>query len=146
MPFPGPDCTGHVSTVTGPEEREVVQPGRNRSVQRCLAETLDVVDATWCGAGVIPASGFALKPVLRRVMRVSSFPPAGIRRVSIAVRTGGLRLFTCSAGQDLSQQMQAVWSGLWPRSSGGSCMVSDEGACLIWWAGGTRERKTPELA
>jgi hydrogenase expression/formation protein HypD len=33
-----------------------------------------------------------------------------------------------------------------PRSPIGPCMVSDEGACRIWWSGGLREPAGQESA
>ena len=32
-----------------------------------------------------------------------------------------------------------------PRTPVGPCMVSDEGACRIWWAGGTRSPRVAEV-
>ena len=90
---------------------EVVQPGGNRSAQRCLAERLDLVDATWCGVGVVPASGFDLKPRLAAQNVRELFPscegpgrkhlgamPAGCERSRVVpgkIYPNECRLFVC---------------------------------------------------
>jgi hydrogenase expression/formation protein HypD len=33
-----------------------------------------------------------------------------------------------------------------PRTPIGPCMVSDEGACRIWWSGGVRQSRTDTVA
>jgi len=126
---------------------EVVHAGGNRSAQRCLAETLDVVDANWRGVGVIPASGFALKPHLAahntRELFSSYEDPARKHRGEMPVGCDCSRVVL---GKIYPNECKLYGQACTPRSPVGPCMVSDEGACRIWWAGGVRERKTPEVA
>ncbi|HHO67782.1 MAG TPA: hydrogenase formation protein HypD [Gammaproteobacteria bacterium] len=126
---------------------EVVRPGGNRSAQRCLRETLDVVDANWRGIGSIPASGFALKPALAAHDARLQFPsyedPA---RKRIGDMPQGCDCSRVVLGKIYPNECKLYGLACTPRSPIGPCMVSDEGACRIWWAGGVRERREPVVA
>lgn len=43
-------------------------------------------------------------------------------------------------GKIYPNQCRLFGTGCTPRHPIGPCMVSDEGACRIWWAGGVREQ------
>ncbi|HHO68093.1 MAG TPA: hydrogenase formation protein HypD [Gammaproteobacteria bacterium] len=119
---------------------ELVRPGGNATARRCLAETLRVVDANWRGIGIIPRSGFALAPAqaardARRRFR---------SRADAARRRAGRMPPGCDCarvvlGQCYPNQCRLFGRACTPRHPVGPCMVSDEGACRIWWAGGLRE-------
>jgi hydrogenase expression/formation protein HypD len=126
---------------------EVAHAGGNRSAQRCLADTLDVVDANWRGVGIIPASGFALKPHLAAHNARELFPsyeePARKHRGEMPAGCDCSRVVL---GKIYPNECKLYGLACTPRSPIGPCMVSDEGACRIWWAGGVRERKAPAVA
>ena len=116
---------------------ELVRPGGNRAAQRLLRQTLDVADATWRGVGTIPASGFVLnaayqdKDVHRHLPRY---------RDDARKRAGemppGCDCARVVLGRIYPNQCRLYGKACTPRSPIGPCMVSDEGACRIWWAGG----------
>lgn len=120
---------------------EVAHPGGNPTARRLLAETLDVVDANWRGIGIIPGSGYALKPAYAAHDARLRFPD----RNDAARRRAGQMPPGCDCAQVVlgkiyPNQCRLFGSGCTPRHPIGPCMVSDEGACRIWWAGGVRER------
>ena len=126
---------------------EVVRPGGNASAQQCMNETLDVVDANWRGVGVIPASGYALKPQLAAHNARELFPshedPA---RKRVGQMPAGCDCSRVVLGKIYPNQCKLYGLACTPRSPIGPCMVSDEGACRIWWAGGVRDRAEVEVA
>lgn len=119
---------------------EVVRPDGNPTARRLLQEVMQVVSANWRGIGVIPESGFALTDAYanhdaRRMLpsfarqdrkRIGEMPPGcDCARVVLGrLRPNACRLYgrACT-----------------PRTPIGPCMVSDEGACRIWWTSGLRE-------
>lgn len=118
----------------------VAKPGGNPTARRLLAEHLDVVDAPWRGIGTIPASGFALKPALAA--------HDARRRFAIDDRAARKRMGEMPPGCDCARvvlgkiypnQCALFGKACTPRTPIGPCMVSDEGACRIWWSAGVRE-------
>ena len=120
---------------------EVAHPGGNPSAQRLMKQTLDVVDANWRGIGTIPNSGYALKPAYAAFDARLKFPDHN----DTARRRAGEMPPGCDCarvvlGKIYPNQCRLFGTGCTPRNPIGPCMVSDEGACRIWWAGGVRER------
>jgi hydrogenase expression/formation protein HypD len=119
---------------------EVVQPGGNATAIKYLSQVMRVVDANWRGIGVIPKSGYQLRESLaahdaRKVMpsyadesrkRVGEMPP-------------GCDCAKVVLGKIYPNQCRLYGRACKPRNPIGPCMVSDEGACRIWWASGVRE-------
>jgi hydrogenase expression/formation protein HypD len=62
--------------------REIAHPGGNPTARRLLDATLDIVDANWRGIGVIPKSGYALKPAFAKHDARRLFPTTPIRRAA----------------------------------------------------------------
>ena len=122
---------------------QVVRPGGNAEARRQLDEVMDVVDANWRGIGIIPKSGYALREAYAAHdarQRFQSYADESRKRVG--EMPPGLRLRTGSAREDLPESMPAVWrSRCTPRKPIGPCMVSDEGACRIWWSSGMRDNE-----
>jgi hydrogenase expression/formation protein HypD len=126
---------------------EVVRPGGNRAAQRQLEDVMDVVDANWRGIGVIPASGYALKP---------EFAPHDASRLypsfddAMRKRAGemppGCDCARVVLGRIYPDQCALYGRACRPRNPIGPCMVSDEGACRIWWASGVRTPREREPA
>jgi hydrogenase expression/formation protein HypD len=121
---------------------EVARPGGNPAARRWLAQALDVTDANWRGIGIIPGSGFALKESLaahdaRR--RFPSYDDAARKRRG--EMPPGCDCARVVLGKIYPNECVLYGRACTPRHPVGPCMVSDEGACRIWWAGGVREPK-----
>jgi len=121
---------------------EVARPGGNPAAQRCLADTMNVVDANWRGVGVIPRSGYALKPQFAghdaRLLFPSYQDPARRHCGEMPVGCDCSRVVL---GKIYPDQCKLYGLACTPRNPIGPCMVSDEGACRIWWAGGVRRNQ-----
>ncbi len=125
---------------------EVVRPGGNQSAQRQLAATMDVVDANWRGIGVIPQSGYALKPALAAHDANHLYPSFDdAMRKRAGQMPPGCDCARVVLGKIYPDQCALYGRACTPRNPIGPCMVSDEGACRIWWASGVRtpREKTP---
>ncbi len=123
----------------------VARPGGNATARRLLEETLDVVDANWRGIGIIPRSGFALKPELACIDAARRF---GVRADETRKRAGemppGCDCARVVLGKIYPNQCVLFGKACTPRSPIGPCMVSDEGACRIWWSSGIRQAAADE--
>jgi hydrogenase expression/formation protein HypD len=120
--------------------RGVARPGGNPTARRLLSETMEVVDAPWRGIGTIPRSGFALKPELAALDARRRFDPA----VESARKRAGAMPPGCDCarvvlGKIYPNQCALYGRACTPRRPVGPCMVSDEGACRIWWSSGVRD-------
>ncbi|MCL5668532.1 MAG: hydrogenase formation protein HypD [Gammaproteobacteria bacterium] len=118
---------------------EVVLSEGNSGAQKYLAETLQVTDAMWRGIGIIPASGFALKEHLQKKDARQRFSPrCDATRKRIGEMPPGCDCAKVVLGKIYPNQCQLYGRACTPRAPIGPCMVSDEGACRIWWASGVR--------
>ena len=118
----------------------VARPGGNPTARKLIDQTLEVVDSNWRGIGVIPRSGFALKPELERLDAVRRFdldPGAGRRRAG--EMPPGCDCARVVLGKIYPDQCVLFGKACTPRNPIGPCMVSDEGACHIWWSSGIRQ-------
>lgn len=124
---------------------EVVRPGGNPAARALLAQTLRVTDANWRGIGVIPDSGFALREAFAAhdARRQFSLEETGERR-----RAGemppGCDCARVVLGRIYPDQCRLYGKGCNPRNPIGPCMVSDEGACRIWWTHGIHSKAASE--
>ncbi len=119
---------------------EVARPGGNKTAQRMLDTTLEVVDANWRGIGVIPKSGYALRPAYAAHDARLHFPDhsaPGRRRAG--EMPPGCDCARVVLGKLMPSECRLYGRACTPRTPVGPCMVSDEGACRIWWSGGVRE-------
>lgn len=119
----------------------VVRPGGNSEARRLLAECFDIADAPWRGIGTIERSGFLLKAFLGAHDARKHFPDAA----STGRRRAGEMPPGCDCagvvlGKITPPECRLYGTACTPRSPIGPCMVSDEGACRIWWASGVRGR------
>ena len=120
----------------------VAHAGGNALAKRCLAQTMDVVDANWRGIGSIPASGYALKDALQaHDARARFIPGAGSERRRAGAMPPGCDCAKVVLGKIYPDECYLYGRACTPRTPIGPCMVSDEGACRIWWASGVRENK-----
>jgi len=118
----------------------VARPGGNPTARAVLDQVMDVTDANWRGIGVIPRSGFALKPAWSAIDARARF---GIEPDQDRKRAGemppGCDCARVVLGKIYPNQCILYGRACTPRKPIGPCMVSDEGACRIWWASGVRE-------
>jgi hydrogenase expression/formation protein HypD len=118
---------------------EVVRPGGNRGAQRQIDATMDVVDANWRGIGIIPASGYALKPAFAAHDAARLYPSFDdAMRKRAGEMPPGCDCARVVLGRIYPDQCTLYGRACTPRTPIGPCMVSDEGACRIWWASGVR--------
>lgn len=119
---------------------EVAHPQGNPTAQRLLASTLDVVDANWRGIGSIPASGYRLQRQHATRDAWQQFPDYNRRdRRRAGQMPPGCDCARVVLGRIYPNECRLYGSACTPRTAVGPCMVSDEGACRIWWSGGVRE-------
>ena len=121
---------------------QAVRAGGNPTARRWLDATLQVVDAKWRGIGVIPASGYALRDKCRAHDARAQLPGyADDSRKRVGEMPAGCDCARVVLGQIYPDQCRLYGAGCNPRSPVGPCMVSDEGACRIWWSGGVRQNR-----
>jgi hydrogenase expression/formation protein HypD len=126
---------------------EVVRPGGNATARRQLDTVMDVVDANWRGIGVIPASGYALKPAFAdhdATVRHPSFADDARKRAG--QMPPGCDCARVVLGRIYPDECVLYGRACTPRTPIGPCMVSDEGACRIWWSSGVRTPRAPAKA
>lgn len=124
---------------------EAVRPGGNIEARRQLGRVMRIRDATWRGIGTIPDSGFVLSE--------DYACHDARRRFDLLVDTSRKRIGEMPPGCDCAgvvlgkrypNQCRLYGRACTPRKPIGPCMVSDEGACRIWWASGKRENEWQE--
>ena len=104
-----------------------------------LGRTMDVVDANWRGIGSIAGSGFSLAKEYREHdarVRLPSYHDSARKRVG--EMPPGCDCASVVLGKIYPNQCRLYGKACVPRNPIGPCMVSDEGACRIWWSGGVR--------
>lgn len=119
---------------------QLVKDEGNVGAKKHLDSVMDVVDANWRGIGIIPRSGYALKQAYAaydaRLIYPSYHDDARRRAGEMPP---GCDCAQVVLGKIYPNQCRLYGKACTPRNPVGPCMVSDEGACRIWWAGGVRE-------
>lgn len=119
---------------------ELVRPAGNRLAQRLLRESMDITDANWRGIGTIPASGFAINNDYRAHDARRQFPDyVDATRKRAGEMPPGCDCAQVVLGKIYPNECRLFGVACKPRHPIGPCMVSDEGACRIWWSAGRRE-------
>ncbi len=116
---------------------DTVRPDGNLRARAALSDNFDDIDAAWRGIGVIEGSGFALKADwashdARRLFEISL---EGVKR-RVGEMPPGCGCADVVMGRLSPLQCRLYGKACTPRTPVGPCMVSDEGACRIWWAHG----------
>ncbi|MCB1378073.1 MAG: hydrogenase formation protein HypD [Alphaproteobacteria bacterium] len=123
----------------------VAHEGGNPTARKLLAEAFDVTDSNWRGIGVIAESGYVM-----RGMHISgdALVRFGIDRGEVRKRAGemppGCDCARVVLGKIYPHECALYGKACTPRHPIGPCMVSDEGACRIWWSSGVREARAHE--
>jgi len=121
---------------------EVVRPGGNPAARQQLADVMYVADANWRGIGVIPRSGFKLRDAYAaHDARVQLPSYADESRKRVGEMPPGCDCARVVLGKIYPNQCRLYGAACTPRKPIGPCMVSDEGACRIWWSAGYRENE-----
>ncbi len=115
----------------------LVRPGGNPAARRKIAATMEVGDAPWRGIGTIAASGYVLRESRRDA--ATRFPMPDAMRRRAGEMPPGCDCARVVLGRIYPDQCALFGRACTPRTPIGPCMVSDEGACRVWWAGGIRE-------
>jgi hydrogenase expression/formation protein HypD len=117
-----------------------VKPGGNASARKYLSQVMRVVDANWRGIGVIPKSGYQLHELFAAHDARNVMPSyADESRKRVGEMPPGCDCAKVVLGKIYPNQCRLYGLACKPRKPIGPCMVSDEGACRIWWASGVRE-------
>lgn len=120
-----------------------VREGGNPAARRCLEQVMEITDANWRGIGVIPRSGYRLKSGRSREDARQYFAvPIDSARRRAGEMPPGCDCARVVLGKIYPNQCVLYGRSCTPRTPVGPCMVSDEGACRIWWAGGIRSGGT----
>jgi len=116
---------------------DVVRSGGNATAQVQLKQALCVTSAKWRGIGIIPDSGFVLATRFERHdarKQFGEYETEGRKRVG--EMPPGCDCASVVLGKLYPNQCKLYGTACTPRAPIGPCMVSDEGACRIWWASG----------
>jgi hydrogenase expression/formation protein HypD len=126
---------------------QVVKPGGNALAQKTLQHVLSIDAARWRGIGTIPASGFHVTPAFARYDARHYFSlPEGGRRKRAGDMPAGCDCAAVVLGRLYPHKCRLYGSACTPRHPVGPCMVSDEGACRIWWNSGQHHNMEEALA
>jgi hydrogenase expression/formation protein HypD len=114
--------------------RAVTREG-NRTAQKLLAEVFEIGDRQWRGIGLIPASGYRLRPAYAAFDAEQRFGVAGVKAQESPL---------CIAGQILQglkkpHECSAFGTLCRPEHPLGAPMVSSEGACAAYYSYGRVE-------
>jgi hydrogenase expression/formation protein HypD len=113
---------------------EVVQWQGNATAQAMLQQVFSVTDAPWRGIGTIRASGYELHSEWHAHdawRQLSDYRSESRRRAG--EMPPGCACSEVVLGQRYPDQCPLYGKACTPASPVGPCMVSDEGACRIWW-------------
>lgn len=118
----------------------VVQAGGNAIARRCLDQAFEIADAPWRGLGTLPKSGYRLRPAFAAQDARNHLTPlaTGNDRPRAGQMPAGCDCAAVVTGRISPRECRIYGSACTPRHPIGPCMVSEEGACRIWWAAGVR--------
>lgn len=121
---------------------EVVRPGGNPAARQQLTEVMNVGDANWRGIGIIPDSGYSLtEKYSAHDARLHFDSYADDSRKRVGEMPAGCDCASVVLGKIYPNQCRLYGVACTPRKPVGPCMVSDEGACRIWWSSGYRDNE-----
>jgi hydrogenase expression/formation protein HypD len=118
---------------------KVVRAEGNLKAQQLMEAAFTIEDAQWRGIGSIPQSGYRLAPTHANRDAATRFPISDSERKRAGMMPPGCDCATVLLAHKQPDQCRLYGSACTPEHPVGPCMVSDEGACHIWWAAGTRQ-------
>ena len=114
----------------------------NPAARQQLSEVMNVGDANWRGIGVIPNSGYSLtEKYAAHDARLKFKSYADDSRKRVGEMPAGCDCAGVVLGKIYPNQCRLYGAACTPRKPVGPCMVSDEGACRIWWSAGYRDNE-----
>lgn len=119
----------------------------NARARHLMDRVFDTIDAPWRGIGTFTSSGYALRPALAAHDARERFPEAFSDDSTL--RMGMPAGCDCAAvvlGRITPSACRLFGTGCHPDNPVGPCMVSDEGACRIWWQSGEPTANRQKLA
>jgi len=117
--------------------RSLVRPGGNPIAKQQLQKVLQVEDANWRGIGTIPGSGFVLRDQYAAHDARLLYPDYNeSARRRMGEMPPGCDCAQVVLGKIYPDQCRLFGEACTPRNPVGPCMVSDEGACRIWFSNG----------
>ncbi len=123
-----------------------VTPTGNLTAQRLIHETFNIVDSQWRGIGTIAASGYALNSHYALHDAHTHFEKYMTHRDHAPKMPPGCDCASVILGKCYPDQCRLFGTACTPSNPVGPCMVSDEGACRIWWANGLHKQRTVKMA
>jgi hydrogenase expression/formation protein HypD len=117
---------------------KVVKPEGNLQAQKLINSAFDVEDAMWRGIGIIPASGYRLTARHAARDATTHFPTKDLHRRRAGEMPPGCDCAEVLLAHKQPDQCRLYGTGCTPDHPVGPCMVSDEGACHIWWSAAPR--------
>jgi len=118
---------------------EAVSDEGNKVAQSVLDKCFSITSATWRGIGDIPQSGYSLKPSLEPIDARAQYQ-AHIDAILNTLTLDNMPKSCHCADVVMARKTPSECSlyrrSCTPRQPIGPCMVSDEGACRIWWSAG----------
>lgn len=115
----------------------VVQKNGNPTAKNQMHQVLDVMDGNWRGIGIIKHSGFELNAGYQQHNARLQYPGYNDQqRKRMGEMPPGCDCARVVLGKIYPNACKLYGTACTPRSPVGPCMVSDEGACRIWWVNG----------
>lgn len=125
---------------------QVVHAGGNTTAQAQLSQVMQVYDGHWRGIGRIALSGYKLADEYAQYDTGNLFPSyADEARLRAGDMPAGCDCAQVVLGKIYPDECKLYASTCTPSHPVGPCMVSDEGACRIWWAAGKRKPVSGDL-
>jgi len=126
---------------------QVVKPGGNATARQHMASALKIIDANWRGVGIIENSGYALQAKHETHDARKTFSSyASDARKRAGEMPPGCDCASVVLGKIYPNECRLFGDACTPRNPIGPCMVSDEGACRIWWSAGMRATDNKRVA
>jgi hydrogenase expression/formation protein HypD len=106
-----------------------VRPEGNPVACAAIDEVFETCDATWRGLGVIPNSGFKIRPEFADFDALARFTP----EIEPTVEPAGCRCGDVLRGVLYPNECKLFARGCTPEHPIGPCMVSSEGSCAAYY-------------
>lgn len=128
-------------TVANPYQRLVKYDG-NEKAKAETEEVFEIAPIRWRGIGVIPASGYRLRPAYAQFSAMQRFA-AQLDPLALqgAEHPKGCRCAEVTLGQIRPDECGVFGKLCTPDSPYGPCMVSHEGTCRAWYVYGMHKEK-----
>jgi len=118
----------------------VVQKNGNSRAKSIISSYFDISDANWRGVGVIPKSGYELKQSYSHIDANKKHQQLKPESTQNDQMPPGCDCSAVILGKLSPLECKLYETACTPATPIGPCMVSDEGACHIWWLSGQRKK------